>query len=116
MYETQPSGVAPESASFLGNSIRIKERSYILRPETVESFFYLWRVTKDPVWRERGWAIFRAIEKNCWVPDWGYVPLKDVSIYHGQDVNGRMESFFLAETLKYLYLLFSNDSLLSIDE
>lgn len=34
---------------------------YLLRPETVESLYLMWRTTGDPIWRERGWDIFRAI-------------------------------------------------------
>lgn len=38
---------------------------YILRPEAVETMFYMWRLTKDPKWRDYGWTIFEAINKNC---------------------------------------------------
>jgi len=54
MYQSQPSGIAPETVSFSGDSIKAGVKFYILRPETVESFFYLWRITKKQIWRERG--------------------------------------------------------------
>jgi hypothetical protein len=38
---------------------------YIMRPEAVEALFYMWRLTKDPKWREYGWKIFQAINKHC---------------------------------------------------
>lgn len=47
------------------------------RPETVESLFYLWRATKDPIYREWGWQIWLAFEKHCKV-DSGYTGLRNV--------------------------------------
>lgn len=49
----------------------------ILRPETVESLFYLWRLTGNKTYQEWGWNIFQAFEKNSRI-DSGYVGLKDV--------------------------------------
>ena len=80
---------------------------YGLRPEYVESLFVLYRVTGDDVYRRRGWAFFEALVARCRVPGGGFAGLADVSADRG----GRdddMPSFFLAETLKYLYLLFSD--------
>ena len=50
----------------------------ILRPETVESLFYLWRLTGNKTYQEWGWNIFQAFEKNSRIEP-GYVGLKDVS-------------------------------------
>ncbi|KAJ1896116.1 hypothetical protein LPJ66_004186 [Kickxella alabastrina] len=89
---------------------------YILRPETVESLFMLYRVTDDPKYQEWGWDIFNAIEKHT-KAEVGYAAYVNV-----HDVNSTgnwidsMESFFMAETLKYLYLLFSPTDLISLDE
>ncbi|KAJ1895902.1 hypothetical protein LPJ66_004309 [Kickxella alabastrina] len=89
---------------------------YILRPETVESLFILYRVTDDPKYQEWGWDIFNAIEKHT-KAEVGYAAYVNV-----HDVNSTgnwidsMESFFMAETLKYLYLLFSPTDLISLDE
>jgi hypothetical protein len=46
----------------------IKKDEYILRPETVESFFLLWKTTGNVKWRERGWAVFEAIQRECRTP------------------------------------------------
>ncbi|KAG8288330.1 hypothetical protein J6590_018850 [Homalodisca vitripennis] len=90
------------------------EKQYILRPEVVESYFYLWRVTKDPKYREWGWEAVQALEEHCWTPG-GYSGIEDV--YDKDSLQDDVQqSFFLAETLKYLYLLFSDDSLISLDE
>ncbi|KAF8481629.1 glycoside hydrolase family 47 protein [Russula ochroleuca] len=80
---------------------------YMLRPETVESLFIAFRLTGDKRYRDHGWAIFQAIEKHCRVPSGGYatiVNVDDVPVQH----EDKMETFFLSETLKYLFLLFSD--------
>uniref|UniRef100_A0A0C9RPH0 alpha-1,2-Mannosidase n=1 Tax=Wollemia nobilis TaxID=56998 RepID=A0A0C9RPH0_9CONI len=84
----------------------------ILRPETVESLMYLWRITGNETYREWGWDIFQAFEKQSRT-DSGYVGLRDVNSGEKDDM---MQSFFLAETLKYLYLLFSPPSVIPLDQ
>ena len=86
----------------------------LLRPETVESLFVLHRVTGEERYRRYGWELFQAFERYARVPDGGgYASLKSVLVECGGDTDARpemkdkMESFYLAETLKYLYLLFS---------
>ncbi|KAH9988958.1 glycoside hydrolase [Russula vinacea] len=80
---------------------------YMLRPETVESLFIAFRLTGDKRYRDHGWDIFQAIEKHCRIPGGGYatiVNVDDVPVQH----EDKMETFFLSETLKYLFLLFSD--------
>lgn len=85
------------------------------RPETVESLFYLYRLTKDQRYREWGWNIFQSFERYTKLRDGGYACLRNVRTTG--NFRDRMESFFLAETLKYLYLLFEDDdSVLSLRE
>jgi len=88
---------------------------YILRPETVESLFLAYRMTGDSKYREWGWDIFQAIEKHCKVPTGGYVGINDVDAEHPGHVDN-METFFLAETLKYLFLLFADSSVLALKD
>ena len=78
----------------------------ILRPETVETFFVLHQITSDPVYREWGWEVFLALEQFC-KTEYAYGSLKDVN---RETLDDKMESFVLAETLKYLYLLQDPDS------
>ena len=75
------------------------EAAYLLRPEVVESYFILWRLTHDPVYREWGWEVVEALERYCRVDGGGYSGLKDVNVDKPiqDDVQ---QSFFLAETLK----------------
>ncbi|KAJ5490460.1 hypothetical protein LT330_008507 [Penicillium expansum] len=77
------------------------------RPETVESLFLMFRVTEDPLYRKWGWEIFQSFKKHMLIPDGeGYTSLNDVTKVPAP-YRDSMESFWLAETLKYLYLLFS---------
>ncbi|KAJ2771841.1 hypothetical protein IWQ57_002027 [Coemansia nantahalensis] len=91
-------------------------RSYILRPETVESLMILYRITGDATYKDWGWQIFCAIERWTKTPA-AYSAYGDVmSTDGGSQLTDSMESFFLAETLKYLYLLFSPADYYSLDE
>ena len=113
------SKIGPEVMIFRGGrsftpGTKAVEKMYILRPETVESYFYMWRATHDPMYQEWGWSAVQAIEKHCRT-DNGYTGLKNVFDAHPPKDNVQ-QSFFLAETLKYLYLLFSDDSDISLRE
>lgn len=87
----------------------------MLRPETVESLFVLYRVTKDPIYRDWGWEIAQAFQRHCRVDSGGYTIVSHIDRPHPQKKN-EMESFFLAETLKYLFLLFSDDDFIPLDQ
>ncbi|KAG8702884.1 mannosyl-oligosaccharide alpha-1,2-mannosidase [Ceratobasidium sp. 395] len=88
---------------------------YILRPETVESLFLAHRLTGDPKYRRWGWAIFQAIEKHCKVPSGGYATVLNVDKLPVR-WEDKQETFLLSETLKYLFLLFSDNSVLPLNE
>jgi mannosyl-oligosaccharide alpha-1,2-mannosidase len=86
---------------------------YMQRPEVVESLFYMWRATHDQIYRDWGWSIVQAIEKYCKV-DGGYSGVVNVNAEKAR-LDDKQQSWFLAETLKYLYLLFSDDSVIDLD-
>ncbi|KAH0704742.1 hypothetical protein KY285_019020 [Solanum tuberosum] len=112
-YQSTPTKLAGENYFFNdGQDMSVGTSWNILRPETVESLFYLWRLTGNKTYQEWGWNIFQAFEKNSRVES-GYVGLKDVNTGVKDNM---MQSFFLAETLKYLYLLFSPSSVIPLDE
>lgn len=135
MYSVTSTGLAPEIAYFHvegyseggldgGNKsseyindiiIKHNDRHNLLRPETVESLFVLHRITGDPKYREWGWQIFEAFEKYTKVASGGYSSLDDVTTVppHMRD---KMETFFLGETLKYLYLLFGDDNVVPLEK
>ncbi|CAF0871281.1 unnamed protein product [Brachionus calyciflorus] len=118
-YIRTPTHIGPEAFHFErpdqeAYSLKQNEKYYILRPETFESYFYLWRLTKDNKYREWAWDAVQAIEKYCRT-DAGYSGLKDV--YEQNPVQDDVQqSFFFAETLKYLYLIFSDDDVLPLDK
>ncbi|KAH9849925.1 seven-hairpin glycosidase [Lenzites betulinus] len=92
----------------------VRRAEYFLRPETIESIYIMWRTTGNPEWRERGWAIFQAIEREAKTPT-GYASLKKILQTSGAQ-SDEQPSYFLAETLKYLYLLFKNEDLVPLDK
>ncbi|KAI8614585.1 glycoside hydrolase [Chytriomyces sp. MP71] len=112
MYNSTATGLSPESVD--GETLTVRGSAYKLRPEVVESLFYMWRFTHDPVYRERGWSIAQAIETHCRV-EGGYRGLKDVRQVESPPWD-RQESFFIAETLKYLYLLFADDDVIPLEK
>jgi len=115
MYARTKTGISPEYVAFDNeNDFHVPPNAafYILRPETVEAFYYLNKLTGDPIYREWGWEVFQSIEKYCKV-QYGYGSLKNVD-NPNMTPDDRMESFFLAETMKYLYLLFDPDSEIDI--
>lgn len=135
MYSVTATGLAPEIAYFKTegyseegldggnkssqfiNDIIIKQldRHNLLRPETVESLFVMYRITEDPIYREWGWQIFEAFEKHTKVDSGGYTSLNDVTRLP-PDRRDKMETFFLGETLKYIYLLFSQSTVIPLDK
>ncbi|EIW82385.1 glycoside hydrolase family 47 protein [Coniophora puteana RWD-64-598 SS2] len=85
---------------------------YPLRPEFVESTWYLYRATKDPFYLDVGERILKDITIRTKV-DCGLASIKDLRLNARDD---RMESFALSETLKYLYLLFDEANRLHDDD
>uniref|UniRef100_T1JAS7 alpha-1,2-Mannosidase n=1 Tax=Strigamia maritima TaxID=126957 RepID=T1JAS7_STRMM len=117
-YARSETKLGPEAFRFTdgleAKALKQNEKYYILRPELFESYFIMWRLTHDQRYRDWGWEAVQAIEKHCRV-DGGYSGIKNV--YQLDSVKDDVQqSFFLAETLKYLYLLFSDDDLLPLDQ
>ena len=92
----------------------ISDKSYFLRPEAIESVFILYRLTGDPELQETAWRMFSAIEQHTRT-EIASAALKDVTVPDPPKAN-RMESFWLAETLKYFYLMFSEPNVVSLDD
>ncbi|KAI8149993.1 glycoside hydrolase [Fennellomyces sp. T-0311] len=122
MYNMTATGLASEIVYFNTGAqqqspdilIQPRDRHNLLRPETLESLFLLHRITGDPIYREWGWQIFESFETHTKLPNGGYAALRDVTQVPPPHDN-RMDTFFLAETLKYLYLLFSPDDFVPLD-
>ncbi|KAK9475440.1 alpha-1,2-mannosidase, partial [Dipodascopsis tothii] len=88
---------------------------YHLRPEALESIFYMYRITGNREWQEKGWRMFEAIELTAQT-EAGYAAVADVTNSRKIKHMDEAESFWLAETLKYAFLLFSEPSLISLDD
>ncbi|XP_075059097.1 mannosyl-oligosaccharide 1,2-alpha-mannosidase IA [Mixophyes fleayi] len=116
-YDRTTMKLGPEAFRFDGGveaiATRQNEKYYILRPEVIETYMYMWRFTHDPKYRQWGWEAVEALEKYCRV-EGGYSGVRDVYAVHPSH-DDVQQSFYLAETLKYLYLLFSDDDLLPLE-
>lgn len=94
--------------------VNFQSKKYILRPEAIESVFYMYRITGDVAWQEKGWRMFESIQKYTRTR-LAYSAIDDVTS-HVPFLRDEMESFWSAETLKYFFLLFSEVDVLSLDE
>ena len=98
-------GIEPEGLDY--REMRVTSAGYQLRPEIMESAYYLYHYTKDPKYLEMGRTFLNGLIEHCRT-DAGYTVLRNVTTKEKGDL---MHSFFLAETLKYLYLLFDSEPL-----
>jgi mannosyl-oligosaccharide alpha-1,2-mannosidase len=94
----------------------VADARYRLRPEYVESLFYAFRITGEQRYRDWAWDAFEAMERHC-KTRFGYAGIQDVMVGK-DDVEwiDEEESFWAAETLKYLYLIFEDVSVASLDD
>jgi len=102
-------GIEPEQLDYV--TMEPLRSAYYLRPEAIESAYYLYRLSGEDRYLEMGRTMFESIVEHCRT-DAGYAELENVASKRKSD---RMESFFLAETLKYAYLLFAPPETLDFD-
>ncbi|KAL8998671.1 MAG: hypothetical protein Q9169_002332 [Polycauliona sp. 2 TL-2023] len=91
----------------------IKDRKYILRPEAIESVFIFYRMTGEKKYQDAAWRMFTTIENytRTYIANSG---IHDVTA-ENPTKDDRMESFWLAETLKYFYAIFADPDVLNLD-
>uniref|UniRef100_A0A670YKT9 alpha-1,2-Mannosidase n=1 Tax=Pseudonaja textilis TaxID=8673 RepID=A0A670YKT9_PSETE len=125
MYAQVETGLSPEIVHFNTHpqkdrkdvEIKTADRHNLLRPETVESLFYLYRFTGDKKYQDWGWEILQSFNQYTRVPTGGYTSIDNVQSPSNPEPRDKMESFFLGETLKYFFLLFSDDvNLINLDQ
>ncbi len=104
-------GFVPEFYDIPNAKLNNKRDGYPLRPEFIESVFYLYRATRDPHLLQIGADVVEAIYSSART-ECGFATVKSV---YDHTIEDRMESFFLAETLKYLYLLFDETNFVNND-
>ncbi|KAF7590461.1 hypothetical protein BBP40_002865 [Aspergillus hancockii] len=92
----------------------IPDSKYMLRPEAIESVFIMYRITGDKELQDAAWRMFRSIEKMTQTR-YAHAAISDVRNPHSAQLD-YMESFWLAETLKYFYLIFSEPDVVDLDE
>lgn len=74
----------------------------------------MYRITGDPAWMEKGWTMFEATMQAT-KTEWANSAIRNV-LDDEPELSDEMESFWLSETLKYYYLLFSEPHIISLDE
>ena len=129
MYRRSPSFLSPEEVD-MNDLLNIGPHSgdYKLRPEAIESMFYMWRLTRDEKYREWAWEICRNIVRYSGV-QFGFSSLSSIGLLRGSEkatsaieqqtkvsYGNLQDSYFMAETLKYLFLIFSEDDVMSFDD
>ncbi|XP_014241958.1 endoplasmic reticulum mannosyl-oligosaccharide 1,2-alpha-mannosidase isoform X2 [Cimex lectularius] len=122
-YADRPTFLAPEITFFILQEeskhdmfVKSSDAHNLLRPEFIESLWYMYQVTGNKTFQDWGWKIFQSFEKYTKV-EGGYTSIGNVNDVNETRPKDMMESFFLSETLKYLFLLFSdNRRLLDIDK
>lgn len=129
-YKNAPNGIMPEVFSMIacptmsecnytipaGSSPfkNVDDGRYVLRPEAIESIFYMYRITGDSKYQDIAWEMFQAINTHTRT-DLANAAISDVMKTPVEKYDS-MESFWLAETLKYFYLIFSDPDEISLDE
>lgn len=115
-YMRQPTKLAPEITYFnlKGENdqdmyVKTNDAHNLLRPEFIESLYYFYALTGNSTYQDMGWTIFEAFEKYTRVAQGGYTSIGNVKSVLNTRPRDMMESFYLGETLKYFYLLFSGD-------
>jgi mannosidase alpha-like ER degradation enhancer 2 len=103
-------GIEPEDFDY--QKMQVTSAGYPLRPEIIESAYYLYHTTGDVKYRVMGKEFFQDFMRYCRTKN-GYAALKDVRTKEQTD---SMESFVFAETFKYYYLLFAPKSALDFDK
>lgn len=102
----QKYGFTPEGFNLISGLVQKGQKGYPLRPELAESLYTLYLATKDPIWFRFGRDIVVSLQNIARV-ECGFAAIEDVETHELRD---HMDSFFLAETCKYLYLLFDENN------
>lgn len=120
MYRRMPTGLSPEYVLFKPESdkadmVTPQDAPHnLLRPEAIETLYYLHYYTGDPKYRRWAYEMFSAFQKHC-KTRFGYSAVADVRKVPAAFKDSQ-ESFWLAETLKYFYLIFAPRNALSLEE
>ncbi|ORY57213.1 endoplasmic reticulum mannosyl-oligosaccharide 1,2-alpha-mannosidase [Pseudomassariella vexata] len=92
-----------------------RDQRYLLRPEAIESIFLMYRMTGNQEYQEIAWKMFQSI-KNSTETDLAFSAIAAVTETGETEKLDSMESFWMSETLKYFYLIFSSPELINLDD
>ncbi|KAK6518321.1 maturation of Asn-linked oligosaccharides protein [Arthrobotrys conoides] len=123
-YANSRSGIGPERFGWDPNLVPSNQKEffekngwyyggeidYRLRPEVIESYYHAWVVTKDDKYRQWAWEAFLAINRTCRT-EHGFTSVSDTSREDGGRKDDKQESFWFAEVLKYLFLIFNEEGI-----
>src|SRR6185436_5874362 len=104
-------GIEPEELDYV--TMQVVDSGYALRPEAIESAYYLYHFTGDRRYQEMGRVMIDSVLHYTRTPDSAFTVLQSVVSKRQGD---QMHSFFLAETLKYAYLLFAPPETIDFDK
>jgi mannosyl-oligosaccharide alpha-1,2-mannosidase len=137
-YKSSPSGIMPENGklaqcpstascpwdeqlwkqrgggSWQAPYNQVRDARYLLRPEALESLFYMYRITGESKYQDMAWEMYQTIEKNT-KATFGNAELSSV-MANPPPQRDSMQSFWFSEAVKYLYLIFSEVDLVSLDD
>ncbi|KAK6501254.1 maturation of Asn-linked oligosaccharides protein [Arthrobotrys musiformis] len=128
-YANSPSKIGPERFGWDPNLVPSNQKKffekhgwyftgeidYRLRPEVIESYYHAYVVTKDDIYRQWAWEAFVAINSTCRTEN-GFTSVSDVSREDGGRKDDKQESFWFAEVLKYLFLIFNEHGIQAADK
>ncbi|TQS31611.1 hypothetical protein Golomagni_08098, partial [Golovinomyces magnicellulatus] len=106
--QSQSQGLPPGVA-------RVRATHYSLRPEAIESVYYMWRITGEQKWRDAAWRMWEGIVAAA-ETEVAFATVKDVTRAIEPGLEDVMETFWLGETAKYFYLIFEDESVINLDE
>ncbi|KAL7268386.1 hypothetical protein RUND412_008993 [Rhizina undulata] len=125
-YNSTATGIGPEGFSWDTSSIPTTQSTfydehgfyittdgYYLRPEVVESYYYAYKSTGDEQYREWAWEAFQGINAACRTAS-GYSSISEVNVVGGGQQTNSQESFWFAEVLKYLYIIFEDSTKIGV--
>ena len=119
-YRTR-TGLTPAMMNYYGklfsdSATEVRFNSHYLSGHLAKSYFVLWRLTRDEKYRQYAWQLVQAIYRHCRADECGgYSWVYNVNQIPTEMANHQPPEF-LSATLKYLYLIFSDDSILPLDQ
>jgi mannosyl-oligosaccharide alpha-1,2-mannosidase len=116
MYRMTSTQLPPESVDFAGGKMHTAPGAQysLQRPETAETLMYLYRITGDESYRDMGYEILQGIVRHEKVEN-GFSGVRDVNAVP-PPLDDLQQSFLLAETFKYLYLLYDSSANVPLDK